>query len=157
MSRADITSPRELTNVEFGENSEGRILQRWAKLSMHAPKGARYVKTPANATLDFLVLDGKGLPVAYIEIKRRRTALAKYGDAICPWRKHTAALAVAKAHSVPAFLVTEYGCGSLVEVNLTTVPAEKRNLGRRDRPNVRPSPHAFYTLEQLVVLAGESA
>lgn len=157
MSRADITAGRELTNAEWGENSEGRILSRWAKLSKAAPKGARYVKTPANATLDFLVLDGKGLPAAYVEIKRRRTALAKYGDAICPWRKHTAAIAVAKKHLVPTFLVTEYGCGALIEVNLATVPAEKRDLGRRDRPNVKPSPHAFYTLEQLTVLAKESA
>jgi hypothetical protein len=92
------------------------------------------------------------LPVAYVEVKRRRTDFAKYQDAMFPWRKHDLGKAL-YPHSIPFVGVTEYGCGTLVEVDLAVVPAVVKNVVRADRPGTPPVRHGLYSLRQLKVLA----
>lgn len=150
---APLTLQAELA---FGENAEVRIIRRWTAKSKAVKKGHSLVKSPSYATLDFLVLDNQAVPVAWLEVKRRRTGLLKYGDAICPWKKHLAAKKLAGRFDVPVLLITEYGCGSLIEVNLATQPARKLDVTRRDRAGSKPVPHALYTLDQLTVLERES-
>lgn len=154
---AEFSSGFDITaELEFGENKEVAILRRWTELSSFAKKAKTLVKTPSYAAFDFLMLDSKGLPLAYLEVKRRRTALIKYGDAMCPISKVQAAKAVYAEFSIPSFLITEYGCGSLIEVALTVQPAQRRDVARRDRPGMKPVPHGLYTLEQMTVLARET-
>ena len=139
--------------VEWGETQEGRILARWLKASMYAQGAARMIGSNGFDDYDYLLLDERGIVVCYVEVKRRRTALAKYGDAMFPWRKHQFALLVAE-QNVPFIGVTEYGCGALTEVNLTQPPATKKDVARRDRPGMKPVPHGLYSKKQLTVLDG---
>lgn len=153
----EATSPLTMqAEMAYGETSEVRIIRRWGAKSKLAKKAKLLVKTPSFAVLDFLALDAQGLPVAWLEVKRRRTALLKYGDAICPWKKHTAAVKLRERFDLPTLLVTEYGCGSLVEVDLASLPAEKKAVTRRDRPGDKPVMHALYTLDQLTILERET-
>lgn len=147
----DITA-----ELAWGENKEASILKRWSELSEFGRAAKLLFKTPSYAAFDFLMLNSKGLPLAYLEVKRRRTAFLKYGDAMCPISKIQAAKALYAEYGIHALLVTEYGCGTLVEVPLVTDPALRRDVSRRDRPGMKPVPHGLYTREQLTVLAEES-
>ena len=142
--------------LNFGENKEARVLKRWADLSPNGNKAKLLFKTPSYASFDYLMLGTKGLPLAYLEVKVRRTGLRKYGDAMVPISKINAAKACYAEFGIPVFLVTEYSCGSLIEVSLTSDPALRRDVARRDRPGMKPVPHGLYTLDQLTVLAEES-
>lgn len=139
--------------LAWGEAHESAVLKRWVKLSPHARGAKRFLRTEELDQYDFLVLDGLGVPLCFVEIKVRRTDLAKYGDVLTPWSKHTFAKKLAR-HQLPFLLVTQYACGSLVEVDLTGKPAVKKQVARRDRPGMKPVPHGLYQGTQLTVLAG---
>lgn len=140
--------------VAWGESFEVAILRRWAALSPFA-RGAKFViRSGAYADYDFEIKDKRHLPIAYVEVKRRRSPLARFGDAIFPLRKHDFAKLLA-AYNIPLLAVTEYGCGALVEVNLTVLPARTGGIKRHDRGG-KPVPHAFYEGDQLTVLAEAS-
>ena len=140
------------SEVEWGEASEEKILRRWVKLSAFSKEAKGYHKTPAFCDFDFYVYDEAGFIICYVEVKRRRTEFSKYGDAMFPMRKHKRARQSAVKFNLPVIGVTEYGCGALVEVNLGKEPARKKDVSRRDRPGMRPVPHAFYTKRQLTLL-----
>lgn len=152
MSQRRLSSVARLSEVNFGEEQERLIVKRWAKLSRHARRGVQYVKGSQKAHYDFLVLDRDGLPVCYVEVKKRRSALSQFGDCILPVFKLKFAASARSKHAIPTFAVTEYGCGALVEVDLSVKPAKREYLERRDRPG-QGSEHAFYTSEQFTVLA----
>jgi hypothetical protein len=155
---AEISQGHDITlELAFGETSEVGIITRWSKLSDFAKRSKLVTKTPPHSPFDFLLLDRKGFPLAYLEIKRRRTSLVKYGDAMCPMSKVQAAKAIYAEFSIPSLLVTEYGCGSIIEVLLTTQPKQRKDVARRDRPGMRPVAHALYTRDQLTVLKREDA
>lgn len=157
MPSREFSSGFDITaELNFGENREVAILKRWSQLSEYGHKAKLLFKTPSYAAFDFLMLNSKGLPLAYLEVKQRRTPFVKYGDAMCPISKVQAAKACYVEYGIPALLVTEYGCGSLVEVLLTADPALRRDVARRDRPGMKPVPHGLYSREQLTVLAEES-
>jgi hypothetical protein len=50
--------------------------------------------------------------------------------------------------------VVEYGCGSLVEVDLSEKPSRYRDITRRDRPGMTPVPHVIYDKGRLRLLEG---
>lgn len=155
--RSTPASPERANAIEdevaWGEGWELVILRRWLACSRYAEGAARWVGSDGFDDYDFLVLDARGVVLCYAEVKRRRTALAKYGDALFPIRKHEFALLVAE-QNVPFVGVTEYGCGALTEVNLTEPPAKRKDIARRDRPGMTPVPHGLYSKAQLVVLDG---
>ena len=140
------------SEVEWGESSELLILRRWLGVSSYAKTARRFVKSNDFDDYDYFLLDERGLPVAYVEIKRRRTAFEKYKDAMFPMRKHEMGKLL-YFHSIPFVGVTEYGDGTLVEVNLALPPATVRQIARHDRPGMKPVPHGFYKLTQLTVLS----
>jgi hypothetical protein len=139
------------TELAWGEAQEERVLNRWARLSKHAKGGARFLRTAERDQYDFLVLDKSGLPLCFVEIKSRRVSFGLYGDVLTPWSKHSYAKKAAK-HALPFILVTEYACGTLVEVDLTVKPRSQKNVARRDRPGTPPIKHGLYSGDQLLVL-----
>jgi hypothetical protein len=50
----------------------------------------------------------------------------------------------------------EYGCGSLVEVDLSERPSRFTDIVRRDRPGMKPVPHVIYDKHRLTLLEGVS-
>jgi hypothetical protein len=138
--------------VAWGESSELLILKRWLDLSYYARDARRYVKSNDFDDYDYFLLDDVGLPVVYVEIKRRRTPFEKYKDAMFPLRKHAFAKQLYK-HSIPFIGVTEYGDGALVEVDLAQPPAVVKPIARADRPGMKPVDHGLYSLKQLTVLS----
>jgi len=138
--------------VEWGESAELLILNRWLSLSKHARDACRFIKSNDFDDYDYFLLCDAGLPVSYVEIKRRRTPFDKYRDAMFPLRKHEFAKKLYK-HSIPFVGVTEYGCGTLVEVDLAMPPSIVRPIARHDRPGSAPRAHGIYALKQLTVLA----
>ena len=98
---------------------------------------------------DFFVFGSKGMPFGTVDTKRRRVPVGQYGDVMVPLSKHEFALRIPTMCSV---LTTEYGCGSLVELDLRLEPNEVRDISRRDRPGMKPVPHAIYLLDQADVL-----
>ena len=147
--------PRDFRDeVDWGTSQEIRILKRWADLSPTADTARSFYKAGEYDDFDFIVTrDGDGLVLCYLEIKRRRSPLSKFNDAIFPKRKHTAALAMKQQQRIPMLAVTEYGCGSLVEVDLSRKPAREGDIQRRDRRDRPPVPHVFYEKKQLRVVA----
>lgn len=137
--------------VVWGESAEEAVVQRWLPLSLYAKGARRVVKSSHYDDYDFFLLSKQGLPVVFVEIKVRRTKFALYGDAIFPHRKHDFAKRLA-AFKIPFIGVTQYGCGTLVEVDLRVLPAIRKDVVRRDRPGMEPVSHAFYAKEQLAVL-----
>lgn len=140
--------------VAWGEANEERILKRWLKLSAFAEGCEAFRKSDEFRDFDFYVEAPGGYVRCYVEVKRRRTEFAKYGDAIFPLRKHKHALRESLLTGIPHVAVTEYGCGTLVEVVLSKKPSVTKDVVRRDRPGMKPVPHAFYTRRQLTVLEG---
>ena len=138
--------------VAWGEAAEERIVQRWLKLSPFAEDCETFRKSDEFRDFDFYIEAKGGYVRCYVEVKRRRTDFAKYGDAIFPLRKHNHARRESLKTGIPHIAVTEYGCGTLVEVNLAKKPASTKDVARRDRPGMKPVPHAFYTRRQLTVL-----
>jgi hypothetical protein len=145
--RPDFTA-----EVNWGESAEETILLRWLRTTSYCKGWKCYAKSAGFKDFDFYVLDKEGFIIAYVEVKRRRSEFALYGDAIFPLRKHKRARASVLKHDIPFIGVTLYGCGTLVEVPLSKVPSEKRDIARRDRPGQKPVPHALYSKRQLTVL-----
>jgi hypothetical protein len=140
--------------VAFGEEQEERILERWLPLSKFAEEADSYRRSDTYRAFDFYVEAKGGYVRCYVEVKRRRTPFAKYGDLLVPLKKHHEAASEASRTGIPHIVVTEYGCGTLVEADLSQKPFQTRDIKRRDRPRMRPVPHAFYSRSQLTVLAG---
>lgn len=151
-----MTEPSRATMIErevaWGESAELGILKRWLGESLYAATAARIVKSEGFDRFDYLLLDKFGLPVCYVEVKRRRPPLSKYGDALFPHDKHLFARRCA-AFNIPCIGVVEYGCGALVEVDLAKRPSRTDVISRRDRPWDEGSKHAIYSKRQLTVLA----
>lgn len=139
------------TELKWGEAQEERVLQRWSRLSPHAKGAARFLRTAETDPYDFLVISKTGLPLCFVEIKSRRVAFGLYGDVLTPWSKHLYAKRALK-HALPFVLVTEYACGTLVEVDLTVKPRTAKSVARRDRPGTDPIKHGLYAGDQLAVL-----
>lgn len=139
--------------VKFGEGRERRVLNQWLELSRRKPSVVFH--SGKYHDFDFGMLDDRGFPMAWVEVKVRRRDLQEYGDAICPLRKHHFAKELRELCGVPSYLVTEYACGAIVEVDLLQAPTHVRGIKRRDRPNSDPVPHAFYRGDQLIVYRGE--
>lgn len=144
--------PNIASEVAFGESAEERILSRWLKLSAFAEGHSGYLHSPDFKDFDFYVHDRDGFVIAYCEVKRRRTPWGQYPDVIFPIRKHKRAKTASLKHSMPFIGVTEYGCGTLVEINLAKAPSGKKMIARRDRPGTPAVEHAIYSLRQLTVL-----
>lgn len=153
----DVPLSDVLAEKEWGEDQEVAILRRWLKRSKFAKGAKRVIKSHEGSAHDFLILDKLGFPLVYVEIKRRRTGFEKYGDAIFPYTKCEHAKRISEKVAVPFIGVTEYGCGTLVEVALFKRPTLIKDVGRRDRPHIPPVPHAFYSKAQLTVLEGARA
>lgn len=136
--------------VAFGERHERSILDRW--LTARHVKPGLILGSAGFHDYDFLLFDGTGMPLFYIEIKERRPPFARYSDAMFPVRKHKFGLRVV-ASGCRFVAVVEYGCGTLVEVDLAADPDELKQVERRDRPGVSVL-HALYRGVGLVVLEG---
>lgn len=134
--------------VAQGTSQEERILARWAK---HHPEARGFLKGGTYDDFDFVVFGQNGLVYCYLEVKFRRVPLSKYGDALFPLRKHAFAKLSRAQRLTPVLAVTEYSCGSLVEVDLAEEPGERRDVTRRDRPG-RSVPHVLYGKTQMRVL-----
>lgn len=139
--------------VAFGTSHEGRILSRWAASSKYAAGARRFIKGGRYDDYDFVIFDGDGLVICYLEVKLRRSPLSRFGDVMFPARKREFALTARTKRKTPVVAVTEYGCGSLVEVELWREPDSRRDIVRRDRPGTKPVPHIFYTKAKMTVLA----
>jgi hypothetical protein len=107
------------------------------------------IKSRDFQDFDFLVLDHRGFPHLYLEIKVRRQSLDVFGDAIFPFRKHSFASRLLRAHSIRLIAVVEYP-DALVEVDLSEEPNQVQMIKRSDRP--RAVKHALYDGDQLKVL-----
>lgn len=139
--------------VAWGEREENRIMGRWAKTSSLSPKGGFVTKSPPYADFDFCVLTKVGFPVAWVEVKLRRSPLARFGDALFPLRKHERAKELWEQHKIKLIGITEYGCGSLVEVDLSVAPTKFVDIKRRDRTGPA-KPHVIYEKDKIRVLKG---
>lgn len=139
--------------VAFGEGQEKAVLRRWMAAKGIDPDSVRVIKSRAFQDWDWLLLDGEGFPLCYVEIKVRRQALATFGDAIAPWRKHEAARKLAR-REIAFVMVTEYP-DALVQLDLAESPADKRNIRRRDRPGTSPVLHGLWAASQFEVLEGD--
>lgn len=137
--------------VRLGEAQEKRILQRWCA-ARALPESHRIIRSRQFQDFDYLILDERGFPYLYIEIKSRRIPIGQFGDAIFPQRKHIFAKDLLAAHNIELLAIVEYS-DSLAEVDLTERPTRVAMLKRSDRD--RPVEHAFYGRDQLRVLEGE--
>lgn len=140
--------------VAFGTSHEGRILARWAAKSKYAAGARGFLKGGRYDDFDFVVFAGDGLVICYLEVKLRRSPLSRFGDVMFPARKHEFALRARRERKTPVVAVTEYGCGSLVEVALWQTPDQRRDVKRRDRPAMKPVPHVFYEKGKMTILEG---
>lgn len=136
--------------VTFGERQEDGVVSQWRKLSEFAQRSAYVVKSAEYHDFDRVIFDRQGILVCYLEVKVRRTPLALYGDAIFPTRKHVFGKRL-KDLGLPFIAVVRYGCGTLVEVDLASTPASRRDVTRRDRDG-GPVPHVVYSGDQLTIL-----
>lgn len=144
-----------LAEVQWGEGEEGPILKRWMSASPRVRGADRVIRSRPAQDWDYLALDRRGLPLCYIEIKKRRIPLADFGDAMCPIRKHDLARDIHRSCRLPFVMVVLYSCGSLVEIDLLEPPAERRDVKRYDRDN--HVPHGLWKGAQLVILNEEVA
>lgn len=142
--------------VNWGEAQEEPIFVRWRDLSPNARGAAWAMPGPKYSDWDRLVFDSDSSPVCYLEIKRRRVEFAKFGDVLLPERKVKFCVKEGAAHRLPFFLVTEYSCGSLVEVDLSQEPDQRVLIARRDRPGQKRVAHVLYEGKKLRLLEGPS-
>ena len=134
--------------VKWGEEKEYQVLSQWI-LATNLPKTYRAIKSRAFQDFDYLILDEKGFPHCYLEIKVRRQSLKMFNDAIFPTRKHRYAKELAAAHNIPFLAAVQYP-DALVEVDLALSPDSIRDLQRSDR--AAAVSHAFYGREQMRIL-----
>lgn len=129
--------------VAWGESQERDVVKRWVELSPIGRQAKRFVKSLEYDPYDVLVLGEKGMPLCALEVKVRRVEFGEYGDVMAPLKKHEYALQMATL-GFPFLLVTQYACGTLVEVDLSASPTVVRPIARRDRPGMTPVPHGFW-------------
>ncbi len=141
--------------VEWGEAQEEPIFKRWRDSSASACDASWALPSPKYCDWDRLVFDKSGSPICYLEIKRRRIEFAKYGDVLLPDRKVKFCVREGATHRIPFYLVTEYSCGSLVEVDLSQEPDLRVMITRRDRSQA-PVLHALYEGKKIKLLVGPS-
>ena len=140
--------------VAWGEAAELDILRRWMRVA--ELDGCEVIQSQGYADHDFLLLAKTGMPVAYVEVKKRRTLFAKYKDSICPVRKHHLGAALWSKHKIPFLLVTEHP-DALIEVDLAQKPTAQKPLGRHDRPDEPAPMHAFYAGDLITILEYEES
>lgn len=138
--------------VDFGESQEARVLKRWAEQSPVAEAAKRYVKSHPFDPYDFLLLAKRGMPLCVIDIKVRRSPFARYGDVLVPKSKADFAAQLFSLHNLPFLLITEYGCGSLIETPIFRDPHRFQDIQRKDRKDKPPVPHALFLKTQSRVL-----
>ncbi len=141
------------SEVTFGESQEQSVLRRWMAVKGIDPKTVRVIKSRAFQDWDFLLLDGDGFPLGYLEIKVRRKPLSTFGDAIAPIRKHHKALSL-QGRRIGFWMVTEYP-DALVQLDLAEEPEQKRDIRRRDRPGTAPVMHGLWGSDQFEILDGD--
>lgn len=134
--------------VKWGEEKEYQVLSQWI-LAVNLPKTYRAIKSRAFQDFDYLILDEKGFPHCYLEIKVRRQSLKMFNDAIFPVRKHNYAKALSVEHNIRFIAAVQYP-DALVEVDLACKPESVRDLQRSDRATAVS--HAFYGREQMTIL-----
>jgi hypothetical protein len=144
-----LESSRKEAEVEFGTSLERRVLDRWLEQSNRNPSVV--FNSGQYHDFDFGMLDSKGYPLAWVEVKVRRRKFGEYKDAMFPYRKHEFAKRLFDVYTVPCYGITLYACGTLIEVDLVGAPNSVSDVKRRDRPNSDPVPHGFYRGEQLVI------
>ena len=147
-----MTTTSKQDEVALGLANEERIAYDW--LGQQVEPGLTILKSGQFADFDYWVFDRNGILVCYLEVKMRRKPLSTFGDAMFPRRKHDFARSVTLLNSAPFYAVTEYACGSLVQVDLATEPSFERDIARRDRPGMTPVPHVFYKKDRMKVLRG---
>jgi hypothetical protein len=140
-----------IEEVNWGEAQEIEVVKLWSQRSELGTRAHRFVKSLDFDPYDVLVLAEQGLPLCALEVKVRRVSFGDYGDVMSPLKKREAALAF-KALGIPFVLVTLYACGTIVEVDLASEPAQVVNVARRDRPGTKPIPHGLWKDESLTVL-----
>ena len=150
-----MSAPVPIEEVIWGEAQELDVVKRWAGLSETGREAKRYVKSLDYDPYDVFVMGDKGLPICVLEVKVRRVEFGKYGDVLTPLKKHEFALALREMR-IPYLLVTQYACGTLIEVDLAQKPSRTQKIARRDRPGMTPVAHGLWKGKQLVVLAGVS-
>ena len=123
-------------------------MSRWAKATS-LPDNYRVIKSKAFQDFDYLILDNRGFPFCYLEIKVRRQSLAMFNDAIFPIRKHNFATELRDATGIRFLAAVEYP-DALVEVDLAQDPSSVRDILRSDRTT--PVRHALYDRTALRVL-----
>ena len=143
------TTTSKQAEVALGESHEQAIADAWAKMQ---DEDITLVKSGQYHDFDYWVFDKQGILICYLEVKKRRKPLSTFGDAMFPTRKHHFAQHVWEAHNCLSLAVTEYACGTLVEVDLAAKPSFERNIKRRDRPEMKPVPHVFYDKSKMKVL-----
>lgn len=155
---AEFSTATDLRDAEvaFGTSQEGRILKRWTSSSKYAAGARGFLKGGRYDDFDFVIFDGRGFVICYLEVKLRRSSLSRFGDVMFPTRKHERALEARRERKTPLVAVTEYGCGALVEVGLWREPDFRRDIQRRDRPDTKPVPHVFYEKGKMTVLEAGS-
>ena len=146
-----MTTPVPIEEVNWGEAQELDVVKRWVSLSEYGARAHRFVKSLDFDPYDVLVLAEKGLPLCALEVKVRRVSFGDYGDVLTPLKKHEFALSL-KEMRIPYLLVTQYACGTLVEVDLSEPPKDSRPIARRDRPGMNPVWHGMWKGKQLRVL-----
>ena len=139
--------------VAFGESHEERIIQRWIAKSPTAQTVSRIIGSGTFDDFDFWALTQNGFPHSWVEVKRRNIDFSKYGDAMFPFRKHEFAKELTEKHNLTVYGVTEYSCGTLVEVDLAIFPKQIREIERRDRPGTGKVKHGLWGREQMKVVA----
>lgn len=136
--------------VRFGLNAEEPILTDWSKLSEHAAGARGYLKGGRYDDFDFLIVGKDGTVTCYVEVKQRRIAFGTYGDVIFPLRKYILGRDVSK-RGCTLLVVTQYTCGTLLEVDLSQPPTKRLEIERRDRPGEKV-PHVSYSGTKLTYL-----
>ena len=139
-----------IAEVEWGESQEAEVVARWTRASDTGKLAHRFVKSLKMDPYDVLVLQERGMPLCALEVKVRRVEFGEYGDVLTPLKKHEFALQMATL-GFPYLLVTQYACGTLVEVDLSKAPKETRAIARRDRPGMTPVLHGLWRGKQLRV------
>lgn len=140
--------------VAWGESEENRIVARWSKFSEWAQTATGARKGGRYFDWDYQLFTREGFPVCFLEVKKRRSPLYKFGDALFPKRKYDAGRKLLAEYNLRLIAVVEYGCGSLVEVDLSERPSRFTDITRRDRPGMKPVPHVIYDKHRLTLLEG---
>jgi hypothetical protein len=130
--------------VDWGVGQEERVYLAWCERSWLGKQAKRAVKTEEFDPYDVLVFGENAIPLCALEIKVRRVEWGDYGDVMAPIKKHEHALAL-KERGIPFVLITQYACGTIVQVDLSRGPSKRKMVARRDRPGMKPVEHGLWS------------